>query len=171
MPTAREKQSAPYGRAIIHRTAMDKEVVVILPYIGDKVLLQLRDIKDGIDFPGCWGFFGGSIDFGETPESTARRELFEELNYRPEVMNKLRTDRIPTLGNLVSHSYSCPLTVSPRRLVLREGLDLGLFSLEQVRAKELYSIRLKRLFPVTGNAYIVDTIVKLFNILAANGKR
>lgn len=134
------------------------------------MLLQLRDVKPKIAFPGCWGFFGGSIDVGETPEATARRELLEELNYSPEVLMRLSTDRLSTLGNLVSHSYYCPLNLSPGKLVLRESLDLGLFSLGQVRSKELYSNRLKRSFPVTGDAYIVDTIVRLFNILATTGK-
>jgi len=147
-----------------------KEVAVIIPYVNDKVLLQLRDIKEEIDFPGYWGFFGGSIDPGETPERTARRELFEEIGYRPAVMKELSTERKPDLGNLVSHSFYCPLTVSPGELVLREGLDLGLFSLEQVRAMQLYSQRLNKLFPVVSNRYIIATLEKLFEVLDGQRK-
>jgi len=144
-----------------------KEVVVILPYVGDRVLMQLRDIKHGIDCPGCWGFFGGSIDPGENPETAARRELFEEISYQAATIRKLSTDHIPSLGNVISHSYYCALAVPTAELALREGLDLDLFSLEEVKGKRLYSKRLKELFPAVDDNYIIDTIEKLFASLGA----
>ena len=56
-----------------------KPAVVVLPYVNKRVLMQLRDTKQGISFPGFWGFFGGAIEEGEAPEETAERELFEKL--------------------------------------------------------------------------------------------
>lgn len=50
-----------------------KEAVVILPYVYGKVLMQLCDMKKGINSPGCWGFFGGSIDAVETPEKASEK--------------------------------------------------------------------------------------------------
>src|SRR5205807_3462033 len=44
-----------------------------------RYLLQLRDQKPGIFYPGHWGLFGGAIDPGESPEVTLSRELQEEL--------------------------------------------------------------------------------------------
>ncbi len=38
-----------------------KEVVIILPYQENRVLLQLRDFKPNIEYPGCWGFWGGGL--------------------------------------------------------------------------------------------------------------
>lgn len=149
---------------------MNKEVVVLLPFVEEKILLQLRDARQGIDFPGFWGFFGGSIDHGETPNEAAERELFEELGYKPKTLHRLSTDRIPDLGNLISHSYYCPLTVSPEKIALREGMDLGLFSLEQVMSKTLYSSRMERMFPVIPNRYIVDTIKKFLDDLGGTEK-
>ncbi len=60
-----------------------KSVVVILPYRERRVLMQLRDDKEGIAFPGKWGFFGGGIEPGESPEGAARRELAKENRIMP----------------------------------------------------------------------------------------
>ena len=45
----------------------------------DQYLLQLRDNKKGIFFPGHWGLFGGGVDKDEEPVAALRRELNEEL--------------------------------------------------------------------------------------------
>jgi 8-oxo-dGTP pyrophosphatase MutT (NUDIX family) len=42
-------------------------------------LLQLRDDKPGIWYPGHWGCFGGAAEPGEDAATTLRRELREEL--------------------------------------------------------------------------------------------
>lgn len=127
--------------------------------------MQLRDMKEGINFPGCWGFFGGSIDEGETPEDAFRRELFEEIGYRPAEMYKLCFDIIPDLENLHAHAYCCPLTIPVKEIKLTEGLDLDLFSLEEVMTKELYSHKMGRVFPVIETPYLSDTIRKLWKYL------
>lgn len=138
-----------------------KEVVVVLPYTADKVLMQLRDIKEGIQFSGCWGFFGGSIDNNESPEEAAERELFEEIGYRPNIMYKIGFDIISDLG-LHSHAYCCHLAVSVKNINLMEGLDLSLFSLEEIITKKLYSGKMGRLFPVIESPYIINTIKRLW---------
>lgn len=142
-----------------------KEVVVILPYIHGKVLMQLRDMKEGINFPGCWGFFGGSIDEGETPEEAFRRELFEEIGYRPAEMYNLGFSIIPDLENLHAHAFCCPLTIPIEEIRLTEGLDLDLFSLKEVMTKELYSHKMGKSFPVIETPYLGDTIRKLWKYL------
>ena len=45
----------------------------------DCLLMQYRDDKPDIFYPGHWGLFGGEVDDGEEPETALKRELFEEL--------------------------------------------------------------------------------------------
>ena len=55
-------------------------VAAILLTPDNRYLLQLRDLKRGIFFPGHWSFFGGAIDAGDPSSRAAlRRELYEEL--------------------------------------------------------------------------------------------
>src|SRR4051794_6438868 len=58
------------------------DAAVALIVVGDQhhYLMQLRDQKPGIFYPGHWGLFGGATDPGETQERALLRELKEELN-------------------------------------------------------------------------------------------
>lgn len=147
----------------MHRISAPKEVVVVLPYFDNKVLLQLRDIKNGIAFPGHWGFFGGAIDYGETPEDAAKRELIEEIGYKPASIFKFSFDIITDLKNLPSHAFCCPLSTPVEEIKLMEGLDLGLFSFEEIIIEELYSSKLKKPFPVIKSPFFFKTIRKLLS--------
>ncbi|MBI3320385.1 MAG: NUDIX domain-containing protein [Candidatus Omnitrophica bacterium] len=147
-------------------------VVVILPYVGKKVLMQLRDAKAGIVFPGCWGFFGGSMQKGETPEACARRESREELGLHLKRLHKLGISRIPEQGHCTAHSYYCAwgFDRSLEDVQLREGADLGFFSLEDVLSKQLFSTRFKRFYPVADTTYIPTILNLLFHQLE-DGRR
>ena len=59
-------------------TPGDAAVALIVLEDG-RYLMQHRDQKPGIFYPGHWGLFGGAIDADETPEIALRRELEEEL--------------------------------------------------------------------------------------------
>ena len=56
--------------------------VALISLGGSRYLMQLRDPKPNIFYPGHWGVFGGALNPGETPEDALRRELFEELGLR-----------------------------------------------------------------------------------------
>jgi 8-oxo-dGTP pyrophosphatase MutT (NUDIX family) len=145
---------------------MKGEVVVVLPYVGDRVLMQLRDFKPEIPFPGCWGFFGGAICEGETPEEAARRELFEEIGFAADRLWGLGKANISDLNDLVSHSFFCPLTRPLEELVLSEGADFALASLEEVVSSRVYSPKIGKSFPVAHTYYIPETMRQALTVIA-----
>ncbi len=57
---------------------------LIIENAGGEILLQLRDNKPGLEYPNCWGTFGGQIEEGETPQGALVREIKEELDYNVE---------------------------------------------------------------------------------------
>lgn len=55
----------------------------IIIFEGKKILLQLRDNKPDVPYPGVWCLPGGHIDEGESPLEAVVRECEEETGYRP----------------------------------------------------------------------------------------
>lgn len=109
--------------------------LAILPRDG-KFLMQLRDNIPTILYPGLWGFFGGHMEPGETPEIAVQREIKEEINYDmldPKAFGCYSDDRV------IRHVFYSPLTVDIDQLVLQEGWDLGLLTPTQIEAGYAYS--------------------------------
>lgn len=95
-----------------------------------KVLLQHRDDKPEIVWPGAWAIFGGHVEHGEEPEAAARREMEEELGLRlegplPLLYHEVRDGRERFM-------YTAPLTVPLEELVLTEGQGMALLSREEL---------------------------------------
>jgi 8-oxo-dGTP diphosphatase len=114
------------------------EVAIAILYQGDQFLLQLRDDIPTIAWPGHWAFFGGHLDPGETPDTAVYRELREEIGYdapRLELFERVEDEIV------VRHVYHGPLVVPVASLVLTEGLDLGLWSVADIRRGQRYSAR------------------------------
>ena len=96
-----------------------------------RYLLQLRDLKPGIFYPGHWGLFGGAIDGDETPEAALRRELSEEIGLVAEDLRPL-TEFSFTCGRhgrIDRYFYEVTMAndVLPE-LKLREGAQMRAFS-------------------------------------------
>ena len=74
------------------------EAVITLLHVDyAKCLLQLRDFKSSIAFPGVWAGFGGQIEKGESPKRCAFREIQEEIGYKAKRMTHLIT-YYPSVG-------------------------------------------------------------------------
>jgi len=101
-------------------------------------LLQLRDDIPNIAYPGQWGLFGGHLDSGETPTDAVKRELLEEIAFAPPSIVFLAS--LPT-PKVLRHVFAASLTVDLDQLVLREGQDMGLWTLEQIEEGARYSPR------------------------------
>jgi 8-oxo-dGTP pyrophosphatase MutT (NUDIX family) len=70
----------PAGRVTSSPYPALRSVGALIHDAQGRVLLQRRDRKTSIYFPGLWGVFGGSCEGAETPEHAILREIREELS-------------------------------------------------------------------------------------------
>ncbi|MEH2454846.1 NUDIX hydrolase [Nostoc sp.] len=111
-------------------------VAIAILYQKNKFLMQLRDNIPGILYPGYWGLFGGHIEPDETPDLAVKREILEEIGYN-----------LPSFvefgcyfdERVVRHVFHAPLLVELNELVLNEGWDMGLLTLEDINQGNCYS--------------------------------
>jgi 8-oxo-dGTP pyrophosphatase MutT (NUDIX family) len=136
-------------------------VVAIIRLEDGRYLMQLRDERPDIWFPGHWGCFGGAMDPGESPEEALSRELYEELEFRPgqpEFLTRFDFDFGPLgMGTHFRIYYMLRMSERERRaVVLHEGAAIDVFKYEQlengmrVAAYDLFALRLHQLLLSTG---------------------
>ena len=138
-----------------------ESVITLLHVDNTKCLLQLRDFKPSIAFPGVWSGFGGKLEKGESPKIAGSRELEEELGYSPDQISYFRDyvfDKsvAQQRADLRLHVCYGELKVPISELILTEGQDMGLFSRSEIIERELYSKKLGRKLPIP------DISVKIF---------
>jgi 8-oxo-dGTP pyrophosphatase MutT (NUDIX family) len=109
----------------------------IIALSGKRYLMQLRDQKPNIFYPGHWGVFGGAMDPGETTSQGLRRELREELSL-PDIAFKPFTSiaidfSYCGLGNVVRHYFVAEIDESMLgRLRLNEGQEMRVFAASEL---------------------------------------
>ena len=89
-----------------------------------RLVLQLRDNKPDIHYPGMIATFGGGAEPGETPVACALRELEEETGIaaRAEDLHLLgAVSRVDFRGDPTASVFFLLRGVDPDRLVITEG--------------------------------------------------
>jgi 8-oxo-dGTP diphosphatase len=116
----------------------DTGVAVALAVLrqNGRYLMQLRDDKPTILYPGHWGLFGGHLEPGEAADVGVRRELLEEIGYCPE--NLVLVGEHNNMG-VTRYVFCGSLAVPLDQLVQTEGMDKALVTLEEVQLGDRYS--------------------------------
>ena len=128
-------------------TKITIEISQILIEIGDCFLMQLRDFKPSIVYPGHWGFFAGHWEEGESAEDAMWRELQEELQWQPHKLRALGC--IMVEGKRRIHAHYCHLNVPLEELSLQEGQEIGVFAQKQIASGALFSEKWNQHYPVS----------------------
>ena len=116
-------------------------------YYKSKFLLQLRDFKSEINFPGHWGFFAGHIKKNESPIIAIKRELKEELLWMPKKIIFL--DTLHYYNEYQIYAFRCNLDVPFKKLKLFEGEEMCFFDFNHIQRKKLYSKKYNFHFPIS----------------------
>lgn len=119
--------------------AGDAAAAVIV--VDGRYLMQLRDDRPGIYYPGHWGLFGGAVEPGETPLDALRRELMEEIalsDFEPVYFTRFDFD-LTEIGQprifRVVYTIGLEEDCIPK-LKLGEGADMRVFEAGDLLAYE-----------------------------------
>jgi len=107
-------------------------VAAVILVAGQGYLLQHRDRRPNIWYPGYWGLFGGTVEPGEGVEAALLRELREELGFAPKNLHYF-LDTIFNFGFVVGplarSIFEIELTgAAVGKLKLLEGQSMRIFS-------------------------------------------
>jgi 8-oxo-dGTP diphosphatase len=101
-----------------------------------KYLMQLRDDKPNIIYPGHWGLFGGHLEPGESADQGVRRELLEEIGYCPADLNLIGEHNDAAA---IRYVFYGSLEKDLSQLVQTEGMDMAWVTLQEVQKGDRYS--------------------------------
>lgn len=107
-----------------------------------EILLQQRDDRPDLLYPGCWTMFGGAMEAGEVPEEAVQRELDEEIEqgHLPLTLwrNFTHYQAVGPQNNQLievdQYIYKGRIDLAPEVIPLHEGQALGFFTLEDLEA-------------------------------------
>ena len=103
-----------------------------------RYLLQLRDNVPTISFPAYWSLFGGALEGLETPINGIKRELYEELGYRPSLIEeflsyKYSIEKVNIIDREVTIFSSFIDSYEIEELELMEGQSLAFFTILELQ--------------------------------------
>jgi 8-oxo-dGTP diphosphatase len=121
------------------------EVAIAILYRNGQFLMQLRDNRPDILYPGHWGLFGGHLEPSETRDMAIRRELQEEISYVPAQLEFWENHNT---ASVIRHVYHARVAVDPTTLILHEGWDMDWLTPAEIAAGQRYSSRAQQLRPL-----------------------
>ncbi|MFF3372040.1 NUDIX domain-containing protein [Streptomyces sp. NPDC002680] len=114
---------------MVNRPAQTRGCFAFVTTPRREVVLQLRDDKAGIAWPGHWSLPGGGREADETPRHTILRELLEETGIVPKVIEEVTVTAYET-GRTPPHVFVVVWDGVENELILGEGQALRLFPLD-----------------------------------------
>lgn len=125
------------------RLAAADAVAAILVDPQGRYIVQRRDERPDIFFPGHWGCFGGAVEAGEPPVDAMRRELREELELVVDprelaYFTQMDFDFTPLGGTKVFRIFY-EIRVAPAQVTalrLHEGAAVRHFDAEELLLRE-----------------------------------
>ena len=109
-----------------------RNIAVLILYNDQKQFLLQHRSKDAPRLPNHWGFFGGGIEEGETPEQALARELIEEIEYEVDAPQFVFAQKF-MYGEDENTKYVFVEKYDPRKdLIQHEGQGMGWWKLEDL---------------------------------------
>lgn len=109
-------------------------VAVIIKNSHDQVLLLLRDDKPGLSFANHWTLPGGRVEFNETIEAAAKREVQEEIGLELSVTPWKTYERMAGDVLVEQHAFLSSTGDDISVMTLGEGRALRFFGEHQLAA-------------------------------------
>ncbi|HXK36891.1 MAG TPA: NUDIX domain-containing protein [Candidatus Paceibacterota bacterium] len=120
---------------------MEKTIhgVAVLVIRKDRtVLMQHRDEKPDISYPGYWGYPSGTLEKGEVYLDAACRELIEETAYVPGVVKPLLEQKYVRYdGQQIQRHIYWTWYDEVQPIQCREGQEMRFMSIDEIATKQL----------------------------------
>jgi len=112
---------------------MKRNVSLLLLFDKEKRILLQHRTSDAKRLPDFWGFFGGGIEEGETPEQALARESKEELDFTPQTPHLIMTQEFE-YKNIKAKKYVYMEEYNDSiKLTQREGQAMDWFDIEDMK--------------------------------------
>jgi 8-oxo-dGTP diphosphatase len=104
---------------------------IVLVNHKNELLLQLRDYKQNITYPGYWGLIGGSVEKNENSLDAIKREIREEINCKIKNIKKLAT--IMPTRKIKLIIFRGEINELLKNISLTEGQKIDYFKFHQLK--------------------------------------